>query len=174
MKKLAIALPLAFAVTACASSGPRYIAADEPGDFGYYESVLEKDRYRIAYKTEGDDAVLARDYALLRAAELTLEKGYDWFEVVERDTDIEREGGHSHTTTTHMRVHATTYRECGVLTCRTVTRPAYIEPMTTETRYRGRETTVTFVEIVMGEGEKPDGGAYYEAHGLVETMRERL
>ena len=173
MKKLILTLPLACALTACASSGPRYMAADEPGDFGYYESVLEKNRYRIAYKTEGDDAGLARDYALLRAAELTLEKGYDWFEVVERDTDVEREDSHAHAVT-HMRVHATTYRECGILTCRTVTRPAYIEPMTTETRYRGRETTVTLVEIVMGEGEKPDGGAFYEAHGLVETMRERL
>lgn len=173
MKKFVFAVPIAFALAACASSGPRYMAADAPGDFGYYESVLDENRYRIAYKTEGDDASLARDYALLRAAELTLERGYDWFEVVERDTDVEREEGHSHTVT-HMRVHASTYRECGILTCRTVTRPAYIEPSTMETRYRGRETTVTFVEIAMGEGEKPDGGAYYEAHGLVDTMRERL
>ncbi|WP_417465215.1 CC0125/CC1285 family lipoprotein [Kordiimonas sp.] len=173
MKKMLLTLPVVLMAAACASSGPRYMAASDPGDYGYYESVIEKNRYRVAYKTKGDEAGLAKDYALLRAAELTLEKGYDWFEVVDRDTDIDRSDSHSHAVAS-MRVHATTYRECGVLSCRTVTRPTYIEPGITETRHAERETTVTLIEIVMGAGKKPDGGAFYEAHGLVETLRDRV
>ena len=126
MTKKLLIIPLAAALTACASSGkPVYMAAQDPGDFGYYASPLEDNRYRVAYKIRGDEVTTAKDYALLRAAELTLQRGYEWFEIVDRNTNVEESD--TYRTTARMRVNATTYRECGLLGCTTVTRPAYVD-----------------------------------------------
>lgn len=80
-------IPLAFfALAACATStGPTYQAASSPSATGYRDTAIEKDRYRVSYRSTNTGG--ARDYALLRAAELTLAKGYDWFEVVGSDTE---------------------------------------------------------------------------------------
>ena len=55
---------------------------------GYSETRLEEDRYRLGFA--GND-MTSRDtvenYMLYRAAELTLDAGYDWFEIVNRGTD---------------------------------------------------------------------------------------
>lgn len=67
MRNFLYSIPLALAMTACASSGPRYMAADDQGDYGYYESALEDNRYRVAYKSRGSNVETAKDYALLRA-----------------------------------------------------------------------------------------------------------
>lgn len=171
MKKTLYALPLAIALTACAgSSKMNYMAANDPGDYGYYASALEEDRYRVAYKVRGDDVSTAKDYAMLRAAELTLQNGYDWFEIVDRNTNSEQEGRYPEA---RMRVAATTYNECGLLGCTTVTRPAFID-----TTYSDRinndntsKSTVTFIEVVMGNGETPDGGNIYDARSLIENIR---
>ncbi|TNE64340.1 MAG: hypothetical protein EP335_07705 [Alphaproteobacteria bacterium] len=174
MMKSIYALPLVAMLAACASSSPaHYMAADEPGDYGYYESALEQDRYRVAYKARGAKTEEAKDYAMLRAAELTLQHGYDWFEVVDRETEQKRDASHTHVETA-MRVGAETYRECGVLTCRTVTRPAYVDPTWVETRHYEPGSTVTFVEIKMGEGPQPNGGNIYDARTISNTIRDRL
>lgn len=172
MKKALYIIPAAMMMTACASSGGHYMAADQQGDYGYYESELEENRYRVAYKSRGDNLERAKDYALLRASELTLQHGYDWFEIVDRSTDVKKDDRHDHGMVA-MRVHATTYRECGVISCRTVTRPDYIDTAYANNRPRGPESTATIIEIVMGEGEKPKGGNVYDARTLANTIRER-
>ncbi len=172
MRNFLYSLPVALMMTACASSdSDRYMAANEQGDYGYYESALEDDRYRVAYKTRGNDVEEAKDFALLRAAELTLQKGYDWFEVVDRDAQTENRGSHDRAVAS-MRLNATTYRECGILSCRNVTRPAYIDPTYRDRAPQGVESTATIIEIVMGEGEKPSGNIY-DARTLAETIRNR-
>jgi len=58
---------------------------------GYTETRLEENRYRLSFA--GNDITpreTVENYMLYRAAELTLDAGYDWFEVVNRDTDEHR------------------------------------------------------------------------------------
>jgi hypothetical protein len=77
-------------VSACATSGPSYTPyqAAVPGKFGFSEQRIETARYRISF--EGNSRTTRQrveDSLLLRAANVTLENGYDWFQVVNRATD---------------------------------------------------------------------------------------
>ncbi|MEM9573293.1 MAG: hypothetical protein AAF996_17645 [Pseudomonadota bacterium] len=69
---------------ACASSVPYGPAAKE-GAKGYSVLPIENNRFRITYTDSSMD--LARSRALRRAAEITLEKGDDWFQVVTAYSD---------------------------------------------------------------------------------------
>lgn len=77
----------AFLVTACATAPTPYAPAENERAKGYSELAIESDRYRVSYS--GDDAEQARSYALLRASEITLENGADWFRIVNAYTDID-------------------------------------------------------------------------------------
>lgn len=93
MRIVLIAICLFF-LTACAAVGPaRYGPADAKG-FGFAEQRIEDDRFRVSYQGSGGmPPALVEDYALRRAAELTLQQGYDWFRVASRDLAGEERGG---------------------------------------------------------------------------------
>lgn len=81
-------LALAGVLAACATP-TAYQRADGPSDAGYSSMRIEDDRYRVSFRggrAAGEQEV--RDYALLRAAELTLEQGHDWFLVTDRSAEI--------------------------------------------------------------------------------------
>ncbi len=80
-------LVLLAGLAACAS-GPRpYGPAERSGGPGYSEQAIERDRFRVTYRARDEET--AREFALLRAAELTLAQGATWFRVV----DAYGEGG---------------------------------------------------------------------------------
>jgi hypothetical protein len=55
------------------------------GDSGFREEMLTANRYRITYSApEGTKAGLIADRTLARAAQVTLDKGQEWFEVASR------------------------------------------------------------------------------------------
>jgi hypothetical protein len=87
MKKLLIVAAAALSLSACATT-PAYHPATRPGGTGYSEYRVTSDRWRVSF---AGNSVTSRDqvemYLLLRAAELTLENGYDWFEMVDRSTN---------------------------------------------------------------------------------------
>jgi hypothetical protein len=61
-------------MAACATSPPPYAAATGPNGAGYSETQIENNRYFVTYRAAGaSDAQLLQDYALLRAADLTLQ-----------------------------------------------------------------------------------------------------
>jgi hypothetical protein len=73
-------------LAACATPtvyGPR----TGPNASGFSEMRIEADRFRVSY-TGGNGASpdQVADYALLRAAEITVAQGYDWYRVVEQFT----------------------------------------------------------------------------------------
>lgn len=76
---------LALSLAACAGGAPtRYAPADGSGR-GWSEMKIESDRFRIRFAAGGDTSFReAEDYALRRAAEITLREGGDWFLVVTR------------------------------------------------------------------------------------------
>ena len=88
------ALGASLFLAACAASGPaEYGPADDRG-FGYEETRIEDDRYRVVYRgSAGSPPEQVEDYALRRAAELALANNYDWFRVVTRSVSGEQRGG---------------------------------------------------------------------------------
>lgn len=84
IRTLAIAAS-AFSIAACASLAP-YGPQRASGGQGFSEQRIESDRFRVTYHGVGAPGPVA-DLALLRAAELTLEQGYDGFEVTQRYID---------------------------------------------------------------------------------------
>ncbi|MDI6623510.1 MAG: hypothetical protein QME55_02165 [Brevundimonas sp.] len=82
----------ALALAGCATVQAPYHPATPGvhGSEGYSEVRLSQDRYRVTFS---GDAFTSRDrvegYLLFRSAELTLQQGYDWFRVVDRETERE-------------------------------------------------------------------------------------
>jgi hypothetical protein len=71
---------------ACTTSPTPYQAAT--GTLGYSDQQIESNRYRVSFA--GNSATpldKVQDYALYRAAELTLAHGGDYFKVVSRNTE---------------------------------------------------------------------------------------
>lgn len=87
----AVATAAVLALSGCATPTP-YQAANGPvADAyhpGYSDTKLEDNRFRIVFA--GNDATsreTVENYLLYHAADLTLQNGYDWFEVVKRASD---------------------------------------------------------------------------------------
>jgi len=85
----AVALALAVALSACATATP--YQPNTPGhqtSGGFSEIRLEADRYRVSFS---GNTLTSREtverYLLYRAAELTTQQGYDWFETADRRTE---------------------------------------------------------------------------------------
>lgn len=93
MRAILLALA-ALSLAACASAAPTYAPALSPGAPGYSELRIERDRYRVTYRAAAPaDARLVQDFALFRAAQLTLENGYDWFVIDDRSLDERLDAG---------------------------------------------------------------------------------
>jgi len=78
----------AIVLTACATATP-YQPASEPGAYdGFSQQMIEADRARITF---AGNSLTKRDtvenYMLFRAAETAVERGFDWFELQERDLE---------------------------------------------------------------------------------------
>ncbi len=75
-------------LAACASVPTVYRAQlGSPNDVGYSEYRLEAGRYRVTFQGgPGAPEAQIADYALLRAAELAIRDGYDWFRIADRST----------------------------------------------------------------------------------------
>lgn len=77
---------VALLVAGCVSQ-PGYHPAGSPGGFGYRNSALSGDHYRIAYAgSYGLPRSVVAKFALYRAAEVTLAHGAERFRVVSRQT----------------------------------------------------------------------------------------
>jgi hypothetical protein len=90
IRRLGAAL-LLLGLGACASAPTPYRAASD--GFGYRDQQIESNRYRVSFSANAAtnlDAV--QDYALYRAAELTLANGDDYFRVVDRQTESRSTG----------------------------------------------------------------------------------
>lgn len=165
-----LTLLLSGVLVAC-SSATQYQAAEKRGGYGYTETQLGKDRYRITFTGNSvTDKETVSDYALLRAAELTLQEGYDWFRLVARDNESK-----SRTSTSISGVNdfggTQVYQRCGLLSCDTV---VYDSPTrlsggvassTTRTSYQSS------IEIKLGNDPMPDDAEAYDAQELASTLR---
>ena len=90
------------ALAACQTSTASYQAASGPGQIGYFSAPVEDDRVAVTYTgKKGMTEAQVAEFALLRAAELTLASGQQWFAVLHADSreaqvgDINRIDGRS-------------------------------------------------------------------------------
>lgn len=75
-------------LTACATATPYQPAANADARNGFSEIQIESDRARISFDGNSlTDRETVETYLLYRAAELTKQKGYDYFLLTERETD---------------------------------------------------------------------------------------
>ena len=87
-----IALAATVGLSACATtatkSGPTPYQSAAAGKFGFTDQRIEANRYRITF--EGNSKTTRQrveDSLLLRAADVTIDNGYDWFQIAQRATD---------------------------------------------------------------------------------------
>lgn len=165
MNRLSLPLIVAagLAMSACASLAP-YGAQMSPGGQGYAEQRIESNRFRVTYSGVGAPGPVA-DMALLRAAELTTSQGYDWFEVTQRwiDGRPDSAGGlqpslglgyGSGRSSGRYGSYSTSSVGVGV-----------------GLNFSGPSPTATTLEVVMGNGTKPDRPDAYDARGVQDALR---
>lgn len=155
-----------FLLAACAT-GPDYKEARNKSSSGYSEQVLDTDRYRVTYKLKDDNIGLAQDLVLLRASELTLEKGYKYFKTISRDTETSKERTRDSWHRTGPDYVVT--RDCGLIGCRDTAYPVYRRDGLGT--YTTREETIVAIEILMSDTRKAES---YDAANLAANIRSRL
>lgn len=169
MKRVCFIPALILGVSACAS-GPDYREARTDRSEGYSQQIIEAGRYRIQYKLDEDHIGKAQDYALLRAAELTMEQGFQTFKVVDETADIDRSDREPVRTSIEREYVVT--RDCGLLSCRTTARPTFSR---TEigTIVSDDETIVT-LEIQLSNDDASADPDKYDASQVAANIRARL
>lgn len=169
--KQAVLASALLALTACASAPP-YQPKTSERSAGYAEQRIENDRWRVRYTgTTRMTSAQVQDFALMRAAEVTLANGGQWFEVVNADTD--RDLRQRSSIETDFGTDYVLTRQCGVLGCTTRAVPVLVraERETIETR-----TVFEHVlEIRTGAGEKRAGSdRVYDARETFANLQARL
>jgi hypothetical protein len=81
----AVLAVLGLLLAACAGGPTLYQQAQD--GYGYSEQRIEENRYRVSFAgNAATSRQTVEDYLLYRGAELTVQTGHDWFEVVHRNT----------------------------------------------------------------------------------------
>lgn len=84
MKKFILTSFTVLSLAACATGPSAYGPAAKADSLGFQSTQIENDRFRISYT--GRSAEEAQDYALLRASEIALAEGYDYFRILGGET----------------------------------------------------------------------------------------
>jgi len=161
--RLMVLIAGAFALAACATATP-YGPSD--GRYGYSEQRIESDRYRVSFSGNSSTSrETVETFLLYRAAELTVENGYDHFIMTEQETDAQSTyharpifyGSFGHG---HHGYHGFPYYAYGFSW-------AHQETTTEIRRYEA------LAYIVMREGEKPaDDALAYDAREVMSNLGE--
>ncbi|MGS2719040.1 CC0125/CC1285 family lipoprotein [Paraglaciecola aestuariivivens] len=156
----------------CASSQPTaYQQAMGDNEFGYTETRLTDSVYRIDFVgNRHSDEARIKDYAMLRAAELTLQKGHDWFVIL--DSDTKREVKSRPSTTVQASTQDRVVQKCGLLGCSTYVSPGYTGVAIETQKVDGKVSTR--LQISMGSGEAQNPSTAFDAKQLAENMRKNL
>ncbi|MFT3726598.1 MAG: hypothetical protein QM759_02085 [Terricaulis sp.] len=154
-------------LAACATGAPpRYAAATGPSSSGYVEQQIETNRYSVTFRApSGAEAGALQDYAMLRAADLTLSNNHDWFWVDRRALDDEGMV-HSGPSIGFGFGGASFGRHTAVGTGIGINVPI-----------GGHDTHIAraaTVDIRFGSGPKPDDANAYDARSTAAAIRTRL
>lgn len=164
MKNLMMVIATTLLLTACGSTS-HYQQATNDQTVGYREQALSADQWLVNYRSRGTDKTESYQYALRRAAELTLREGYDWFEVVSQTNEVDKRQPAAAASTRVNRAYNTETR-CGLLGCtrRTTPTTSYEVGVSSDT---GRSATESQLEIRMGKGVRPNVKRIYSADEIL-------
>ncbi|MDP1874051.1 hypothetical protein [Phenylobacterium sp.] len=161
MKHLIASLSLCALLGACAMADTAYGPAYGPRGAGFSDYRIEPGRFRVTYQGgPGAPPQQVADYALLRAAELTVAEGYDWFRITDRATSGRPgagprlsvgAGGGSHGGRTAIGMGVGTSMSLG-----------------------GGSSVIQSLEVVMGQGQRPADPNAYDARGVMASLRPPL
>lgn len=161
MRRLIATTLLAAAVAACATP-TAYQPVSAPNGVGFTETQIERDRFRVSFRGgSGASAAQVADYALLRAADLTLGSGYEWFVVDQRYTEQNGSGGGG--PRIGVGVGGTDFGRSS----------AFGVGLGTSFGLGGGPALTTTLEIRLGRGPKPTGFNVYEAAEVRRTVGPR-
>jgi hypothetical protein len=158
---LAVLIASGLGLAACETVPTRYGPSAGPTAVGFSDYRIEPGRYRVTFRGgPGAPPNQVEDYALLRAADIALRDGYDWFEVVEgygesngrepRSSVSVGGGGASFGRHSSFGLGVgTTFDLSGG--------PAYSRT----------------IEVVMGKGPRPDRPRTYDARGVRDSIGPR-
>lgn len=151
----------AFALTACAT--PTVYQPSGPGaTVGFSEYRIEPARYRVTFQGGGGaPANQIADYALLRAAEITLRDGYDWFRVVDRHADRSGSGSGPRVS---LGTGSSSYGRS----------TAVGVGVGTSFDLGGGPAWSQTIEVMLGKGERPPGIDVYDARGVTASLGRPL
>ena len=164
MKRLTLSLIVASALAlgACASLAP-YGPQQSARGQGFSEQQIESNRFRVTYNGVGAAGPVV-DRALFRAGQLTVDQGYDWFEVTQRWIDGRPDSAGGVRPSVSIGAGSSRYggyRSSGV-------------GVGLGFDLSGPQPTSTTLEIVMGRGAKPDRPDAYDARRVQDAIRSRL
>ena len=161
MKRIVPAALAALALSACATPPTLYQPAAGPRGPGYSETRIEPGRYRITFRGgPGAPAEQVSDYALVRAADLALAEGYDWFRVADRYIDRPAGAGGPRMS---VGVGGGDFGRRGGVSV----------GVGTDFDLGGGPSLSATVEVVMGRGARPSGPDVYDARAVRRTLGER-
>jgi len=158
--RLLPAVLVAFGLVACATAPTLFQPATGPSAVGYREYRIEPGRYRVTFQGgPGAPPAQVQDYALLRAADLAIAEGYDWFRVADRFMEGRPDSGPR----LGVGVGGGDYgRRSGVSL-----------GVGTSFNLGGGPAVVSTIEVVMGRGAPPRGEDVYDARALRNTLGAR-
>lgn len=91
LKLAGLAVAAALGLAACGTYGPTPYQPAAGSQMGFADTMIESDRFRVSFKGNSlTNRETVENYLLYRAAELTLQNGYDHFTIADRDTDRNR------------------------------------------------------------------------------------
>ncbi len=159
-----LALSGALALAACSSPTPYQPAVD---GHGYAEQPIESGRYRVTFSGNSlTPRATVENYLLYRAAEVTVDRGYDHFVVV--DKDVERSTTYHSTVTGFHGFHGF-HGHHGFHGFHGFRHGPHHGFASATARPRDRYTA--FANIVMREGGKPsDAPDAYDARDVLEHL----
>lgn len=163
IRTVLLAAAAAATLAACQTT-PTYSAAASANAAGYSEQQIESNRYSVTYRAPGGaDAQTLQDYALLRAADLTLEHNHSWFWVDRRGTDG---GGRRSGPSLGIGVGGGSFgHHSGV-----GVGAGFSFPLGGG---GGPTATSATLEVRFGEGPKPDDPNAYDARSIATNLRAR-
>lgn len=169
MKRLILILAGMSVLAACATPTPYQAAAGSQR--GFQETQIEANRFRVSFSGNSlTDRETVETYILYRAAELTLEQGFDHFILAQRATDVDsrivrsapdpfyRSGFGLYYNYFHPRAG---WHGAG-------------DPFWNDTNYREITRYEASAEIVLAHGPKPDDANAFDARDVVANLGPRI
>lgn len=161
----------ALALAACATSTP-YAPAEGGNGYGFSEQRIEANRYRVMFRgNSSTNRETVETFLLYRAAELTLANGFDYFIVIENDTEARSSYSTSANPAFFGRYPFGFYGPYGYAFPYYAYGFGWGAPFDSYTREITRYSAVAFV--TMHRGEKPaDNPQAFNAREVADNLRE--